>query len=52
LPLNYSCAAVVGGIFNIDVFYFRCMLQVWEVKMTGSGYDFDIFYFRHMQLGW
>jgi hypothetical protein len=28
LPLNYSCAAVVGGIFNIDVFYFRCMLQV------------------------
>ena len=23
LPLNYSCTAVDGGIFNIDVFYFR-----------------------------
>jgi hypothetical protein len=22
LPLNYSCTAVDGGIFNIDVFYF------------------------------
>ena len=28
LPLNYSCTAVDGGIFNIDVFYFRHMPQV------------------------